>query len=162
MKPDLLQSASLRPAAVAVCGKPLRETGLPQRALYAAWILLLCRCCVLLWRREKKVLFFLWAIARLPEGKHPGRDPVALLPTVVLKINVDALLANEIELIPMVQLPEPGVFSFQGFYSGSQLLHFPGIPEVNDQMNGFLLHVSQRWPVNLPRIKSRSRQNQYQ
>lgn len=140
MKPDLLQSAFLRPAAVAVCGKPLRETGLPQRALYAAWILLLCRCCVLLWRRKRRVLFFLWAIARLPEGEHPWRDHKAVITAVVLQIEVDTLLADEIELIPMVQLPEPGVFGFQRLDPGTQLLHFPGIPEINDQTDSFLFH----------------------
>lgn len=63
-----------------------------------------------------------------------------MFPAVVLELEVDTLLADQIELIAVFQLPEPGVFCLQRLDPGAQLLHFPGIPEVNDQMDTFLFH----------------------
>lgn len=78
-----------------------------------------------------------------PKGKETLRNFEAVFPAVVLKLDVKPVLADQIEVAP--------VDSFTGFYqfdlqftdTGLQLLHFPGVAEVNDQMDGFLFHRSQ-------------------
>lgn len=77
----------------------------------------------------------------LPEGEHPGRDLEAVFPAVVLEVEIDALLADQVELIAVAQLTQLVIFGFQDADPGTQLLNFPGIPEVNDQMDALLFHA---------------------
>lgn len=64
-----------------------------------------------------------------------------MITAVVLELEVDLLLTNKIELIAVVQLPEPGVVGLQYSDPITQPLHFPGVPEINDQMQTLLLHL---------------------
>lgn len=75
-----------------------------------------------------------------PEGKQALRDPVAGCLTVVEQLEVYLLLADQIELAAVGVSSQICVLGFQGADSGAEFFYFTGIPEVNDQTDGFLFH----------------------